>query len=62
MIFKDAMIVFGNEFFMCRQITFICGRAGVCALGAVAAKHSGNDTQLHKYLQLFHEVISNTSI
>lgn len=62
MIFKDEMMVkffifyFWNEC-VYRQITFICGRAGVCALGAVVAKHLGNDTQLHQYLQLFHEVI-----
>ena len=29
-------------------MTFICGRAGVCALGAVAAKHA-NDEALQSY-------------
>ncbi|KAJ6383453.1 hypothetical protein OIU78_026855 [Salix suchowensis] len=31
-----------------RDVTFICGRAGVCALGAVAAKHA-NDEALQRY-------------
>ncbi|KAJ6360925.1 hypothetical protein OIU77_004867 [Salix suchowensis] len=31
-----------------RDVTFICGRAGVCALGAVAAKHA-NDEALQSY-------------
>ncbi|KAL3574440.1 hypothetical protein D5086_025053 [Populus alba] len=31
-----------------RDVTFICGRAGVCALGAVAAKHA-NDEALESY-------------
>ncbi|WCJ30694.1 Glutathione S-transferase LANCL1 [Euphorbia peplus] len=31
-----------------RDVTFICGRGGVCALGAVAAKYA-NDKALHDY-------------
>ncbi|KAI3915576.1 hypothetical protein MKW92_042598 [Papaver armeniacum] len=33
-----------------RNVTFLCGRAGVCALGAVAAKHSGDERLLNHYL------------
>ncbi|CAJ2655024.1 unnamed protein product [Trifolium pratense] len=36
-----------------RDVTFICGRAGVCALGAVAAKHAGDDESLRYYLTQF---------
>lgn len=40
----------------CRRVTFICGRAGVCALGAVAAKHAGDGRLLDHYLAQFKEV------
>ncbi|WJX49782.1 LanC-like protein gcl2 [Trifolium repens] len=36
-----------------RDVTFICGRAGVCALGAVVAKHAGDDESLRYYLTQF---------
>ncbi|KAL3509404.1 hypothetical protein ACH5RR_028805 [Cinchona calisaya] len=36
-----------------RDVTFICGRAGVCALGAVVAKYMGDDQLLHYYLMQF---------
>ncbi|RZC92999.1 hypothetical protein C5167_028357, partial [Papaver somniferum] len=36
-----------------RNVTFLCGRAGVCALGAVAAKHSGDERLLNHYLTQF---------
>lgn len=39
-----------------RDVTFICGRAGVCALGAVAAKHSGDEPLMRYYLTQFGEV------
>lgn len=39
-----------------RRVTFICGRAGVCALGAVAAKNSGDGHLLDHYISLFKEV------
>lgn len=39
-------------------MTFICGRAGVCALGAVAAKCAGNEQLLKYYLSQFREVNS----
>ena len=37
-------------------MTFICGRAGVCALGAVIAKHTGDEKLLHYYLRQFKKV------
>lgn len=39
-----------------RDVTFLCGRGGVCALGAVAAKHLGDDKLLRYYLAKFKEV------
>lgn len=39
-----------------RRVTFICGKAGVCALGAVAAKNSGDGHLLDYYISLFKEV------
>ncbi|KEH24852.1 G protein coupled receptor [Medicago truncatula] len=39
-----------------RDVTFICGRAGVCALGAVAAKHAGDDESLRYYLAQFQQI------
>lgn len=38
------------------RVTFICGRAGVCALGAVAAKHAGDGRLLDHYLAQFKEI------
>jgi len=40
-----------------RDVTFICGRAGVCSLGAVAAKHAGDDESLRYYMAQFEKVI-----
>lgn len=37
-------------------MTFICGRAGVCALGAVVAKNVGDEALLNHYLSSFREV------
>ncbi|XVE49903.1 hypothetical protein DITRI_Ditri01bG0119100 [Diplodiscus trichospermus] len=39
-----------------RDVTFLCGRAGVCALGAVAAKHAGGQELLNYYLTQFREI------
>ncbi|KAH7844733.1 hypothetical protein Vadar_031101 [Vaccinium darrowii] len=39
-----------------RQVTFICGRGGVCALGAVVAKHSGDERLCDRYLTKFKEI------
>lgn len=36
-----------------RQATFICGRGGVCALGAVVANHSGDEWLCNQYLTKF---------
>ncbi|XP_008809400.1 lanC-like protein GCL2 [Phoenix dactylifera] len=38
------------------HVTFICGRAGVCALGAVVAKHAGDEALLNHYLSSFREI------
>lgn len=37
-------------------MTFICGRAGVCALGAVVAKYMGDKEMLNYYVSSFKEV------
>ncbi|XP_009357824.2 lanC-like protein GCL2 [Pyrus x bretschneideri] len=37
-------------------VTFMCGRAGVCALGAVAAKHCGDSASVSYYLAQFREI------
>lgn len=42
--------------FFISRVTFICGRAGVCALGAVAAKLTGDSQLQDRYLARFHEV------
>lgn len=39
-------------------MTFICGRAGVCALGAVIAKHAGDERLLDHYLTQFKVVFN----
>ncbi|KAI0500016.1 hypothetical protein KFK09_018224 [Dendrobium nobile] len=39
-----------------RHVTFICGRAGVCALGAVVAKQLGDRKLLDYYLRSFKEI------
>ncbi|KAJ1386433.1 Six-hairpin glycosidase-like superfamily [Sesbania bispinosa] len=38
------------------RVTFICGRAGVCALGAVISKHTGDERLLNYYLRKFKEI------
>ncbi|WZY96837.1 hypothetical protein YC2023_069166 [Brassica napus] len=38
------------------RVTFVCGRAGVCALGAVAAKLTGDSQLQDRYLARFHEI------
>ncbi|XP_042519441.1 lanC-like protein GCL2 [Macadamia integrifolia] len=37
-------------------VTFICGRAGVCALGAVAAKQAGDERLLDYYINQFKQI------
>ncbi|KAK6142580.1 hypothetical protein DH2020_022928 [Rehmannia glutinosa] len=39
-----------------RDVTFMCGRGGVCAMGAVVAKYMGDDQLLHYYLAQFKEI------
>ncbi|KAI4322658.1 hypothetical protein L6164_022330 [Bauhinia variegata] len=39
-----------------RDVTFICGRAGVCALGAVVAKHASDEQSLGYYLAQFEKI------
>lgn len=39
-----------------RDVTFICGRAGVCALGAVAAKHANDEALQSYYLSQLGEI------
>ncbi|XP_030546255.1 lanC-like protein GCL2 [Rhodamnia argentea] len=39
-----------------RDVTFICGRAGVCALGAVVAKYVGDTRSLTHYVNHFKEI------
>ncbi|KAK3001654.1 hypothetical protein RJ639_021650 [Escallonia herrerae] len=39
-----------------RHVTFICGQAGVCALGAVVAKHSGDERLCDHYISEFKRI------
>lgn len=39
-------------------MTFMCGRAGVCALGAVIAKHADDKRLLDHYLTQFKAVFN----
>lgn len=41
----------------CRRVSFICGRAGVFALGAVAAKLANDGRLVEHYLEKFKDVI-----
>nr|GLL47073.1 hypothetical protein DM860_011248 [Ipomoea trifida] len=38
------------------RVTFICGQAGVCALGSVVAMHIGNERLCNHYLAQFKEI------
>ncbi|KAL3849379.1 hypothetical protein ACJIZ3_011261 [Penstemon smallii] len=38
------------------RVTFICGQAGVYALGAVVAKHNGDERLCHQYVTQFKEI------
>lgn len=46
-----------SDYMDCRDVTFICGRAGVCALGAVVAKHGSDDESFSYYLAQFQKVL-----
>ncbi|KAH6764298.1 G protein coupled receptor [Perilla frutescens var. hirtella] len=39
-----------------RRVTFICGEAGVCALGAVVAHHTGDENLCQHYISQFKEI------
>ncbi|KNA07455.1 hypothetical protein SOVF_171740 [Spinacia oleracea] len=39
-----------------KNVTFICGRSGVCALGAVVAKQAGDEQLLDYYLTEFKQI------
>lgn len=45
-----------------KYVTFLCGQPGIYALGAAAAKSSGDEQSLHRYLQLFHKVSKNQTL
>lgn len=49
-------------FLNCRRVTFICGEAGVCALGAVVAKHAGDEQLCDQYLTQFKKVFSDATM
>lgn len=50
---NDVAIIF-------RHVTFLCGRAGVYAIGAVVAHYRNHRERRHLFLDLFVEVHSNT--
>ncbi|XP_075482042.1 lanC-like protein GCL2 [Primulina tabacum] len=39
-----------------KDVTFLCGRGGVCALGAVVAKYAGADGLLNYYMTQFKDI------
>ncbi|XP_021754822.1 lanC-like protein GCR2 [Chenopodium quinoa] len=39
-----------------KNVTFICGRSGICALGAVVAKQAGDEQLLDHYLTQFKQI------
>lgn len=45
-----------------RRVTFICGEAGVCALGAVVAHHSSDEKLCQHYVSQFKEIKLSTDI
>ncbi|KAL3636865.1 transcription factor [Castilleja foliolosa] len=38
------------------HVTFICGEAGVCALGAVVARLNGDEQSCHRYITKFNKI------
>ncbi|XP_063949545.1 lanC-like protein GCR2 [Daucus carota subsp. sativus] len=44
------------------RVTFLCGQAGVYALGAVVAMHSGDEQLLCHYLSRFREIVLPTDL
>ena len=47
---------------MHRHVTFLCGRGGVYALGAVAANYRGDHQRRDLFLSLFLEVSTNLQL
>lgn len=43
---------------MYRHVTFLCGRGGIYAIGAVAASYMGDHQRRDFFLNLFLEVLS----
>ncbi|KAK2651082.1 hypothetical protein Ddye_018571 [Dipteronia dyeriana] len=52
----EIVKTFDSSSLASKDVTFLCGRAGVCALGAVAAKYAGDQKLLNYYLALFTEI------
>uniref|UniRef100_A0A0D6QWX3 LanC-like protein GCL1 n=1 Tax=Araucaria cunninghamii TaxID=56994 RepID=A0A0D6QWX3_ARACU len=44
------------------QVTFLCGKAGIYALGAVVAKYKCDNQRSNFYLNLFHEISRETAL
>lgn len=53
---------FFSFFFFSRRVTFICGEAGVCALGAVVAQHNGDEQLCNRYITQFKEVLHHATM
>nr|XP_043640152.1 lanC-like protein GCR2 [Erigeron canadensis] len=53
---KDILKACDSASFGDRHVTFICGQAGVSALGAVVAKQSNDDNLCDHYLKRFREI------
>ncbi|KAK4847094.1 hypothetical protein QYF36_025467 [Acer negundo] len=52
----EIVEAFDSSSLASKDVTFLCGRAGVCALGAVAAKYAGEQELLNYYLAQFTEI------
>ncbi|TXG55189.1 hypothetical protein EZV62_020445 [Acer yangbiense] len=52
----EIVEAFDSSSLASKDVTFLCGRAGGCALGAVAAKYAGEQELLNYYLAQFTEI------
>lgn len=59
---EDLYLMIWNFPLNCRRVTFICGEAGVCALGAVVAHHSSDEKLCQHYITQFKEVVNQFKI
>jgi hypothetical protein len=62
-ILSKIFCVLGKVIFvmlLCRHVTFLCGRGGVYALGAVVANYRGDHQRRDLFLSLFLEVIQKS--